>query len=107
MTIGRSAEADICLNDCWVSRVHCEIDWVDDALVVRDLESGNGTLVNGEHISQARLEPGDKLTVGMSAFVVSYHGREPELSAIASTLQQQQSIVDEHAGATLIRKHRK
>jgi len=107
VTLGRSDEAHIRINDRWVSRVNCEIDLVDDALVVRDLESSNGTLVNGEHVTEQYLRPGDKLTVGMSTFIVSFNGRKRKLSPTESTLQQQKALVDEHAGATLIGKHPK
>lgn len=50
VVIGRSAEAGVCLNDCWVSRRHCEIDVVGGTLVVRDLKSRHGTFVNGHAV---------------------------------------------------------
>ena len=71
VTIGRGAEADIRLPDRWVSRRHCVIDRVDDQLVVRDLGSSNGTLVNGSHIGESILLPADRLTVGMTTFLIS------------------------------------
>jgi pSer/pThr/pTyr-binding forkhead associated (FHA) protein len=70
--VGRSPQVDVHLDDPWVSRVHCEISQVNGTLVVRDLESRNGTLVNGEHIQEAHLLPGDQLTVGMTSVEVRY-----------------------------------
>jgi pSer/pThr/pTyr-binding forkhead associated (FHA) protein len=70
--IGRSSDADFQLDDRWVSRVHCEISEIDGTLVVRDLESMNGTLVNGNSVTDSLLLPGDTLTVGMTRFEVYY-----------------------------------
>jgi len=107
LMLGRSEAADIRINDRWVSRVNCEINLVENRLMVRDLDSRNGTLVNGQHISEAPLKSGDRLTIGTSTFVVSFLGRMPKLSATASTLQQHDSILVQDAGATMLgkRKH--
>jgi pSer/pThr/pTyr-binding forkhead associated (FHA) protein len=70
--IGRSAAAGIQLKDSWVSKAHCQLEARDDTLVVRDLGSRNGTLVNGSLAKETRLSPGDKLTIGLSSFVVSF-----------------------------------
>ena len=72
VVVGRSDEADVWLGDAWVSRSHCEIDVVDDSLVVRDLGSRNGTFVNGSRIEVSPFLPGDELTVGRSVFQVEY-----------------------------------
>ena len=48
-----------------VSRVHCRVTALPGGeLEIRDLESTNGTYVNGERIETARLAPGDRLQVG-------------------------------------------
>ena len=70
--IGRSSSADLCLNDRWASRQHCELTVEDGLLVVRDLDSTHGTLINDRPISKAVLQPGDRLGVGLSCFVVDY-----------------------------------
>jgi pSer/pThr/pTyr-binding forkhead associated (FHA) protein len=64
-TIGRATQADFIVEAALVSRVHCRLTASkDDGLVVEDLDSTNGTLVNGEPIDRAVLKTGDKLTVG-------------------------------------------
>lgn len=73
--IGRGASADIRLDDRWLSRLHCRIDKVSSTLVVHDLGSKNGTLVNRAHVSEEILMPGDKLTIGTGTFVVLYDHR--------------------------------
>jgi pSer/pThr/pTyr-binding forkhead associated (FHA) protein len=64
-TIGRSTGADFILDAALVSRVHCQfLAKGDGALEVRDLESTNGTYVNGTRVELALLSPGDKVQVG-------------------------------------------
>ncbi|NUQ61145.1 MAG: FHA domain-containing protein [Pirellulales bacterium] len=70
--IGRGSEADIRLEDRWLSRIHCRIDCQDGILVVRDLESKHGTLVNGQYVQEASLTPGDRLAIGLNRFRVCY-----------------------------------
>jgi pSer/pThr/pTyr-binding forkhead associated (FHA) protein len=72
MRVGRSAEADISVEDRWVSREHCEIDRVDNTLVVRDLGSKHGTFVNGRPVTEVELKSGDTLNIGLSRFLVEY-----------------------------------
>src|SRR5712692_594243 len=68
-TIGRQGDNDINLEDDLVSRRHCSIQLLDGRVVLRDLESKNGTLVNGEAISEKVLRHGDVLKVGSSTFI--------------------------------------
>ena len=65
-TIGRSTGADFILDAALVSRVHCQLVALGDGeLELRDLDSTNGTYVNGARLEKpARLSPGDKVQVG-------------------------------------------
>jgi len=64
-TIGRATQADFIVEAALVSRVHCRLTASrDNELVVEDLDSTNGTLVNGEPVGRAVLKIGDTLTVG-------------------------------------------
>jgi pSer/pThr/pTyr-binding forkhead associated (FHA) protein len=64
-TIGRAAGADFILDAALVSRVHCRIAVLPTGeLEVTDLDSTNGTFVNGTRVATARLTTGDRLTVG-------------------------------------------
>lgn len=74
-TIGRTARADFIVDAPLVSRIHCRLTAEpSDQLVVEDLESTNGTLVNGRKIDRSVLREGDKLTVGRVEFTVSRSG---------------------------------
>jgi ABC transport system ATP-binding/permease protein len=67
LTIGRSSENDIALDHPAVSRVHARISKreADNAYVIEDLGSTNGTFVNGERIVQAvPLKKGDIIRIG-------------------------------------------
>ena len=81
--LGRNPDADVRLDDSWVSRVHCEISEISGNLLVRDLGSTNGTLVNGKQVNESHLLPGDFLTVGLTIFRVQYkRSRRTSLATI-------------------------
>jgi pSer/pThr/pTyr-binding forkhead associated (FHA) protein len=65
VTVGKShKDADIILNDLYVSRVHCEVRVEADRLVVRHVEGQSGTLINGKQIEEQELYLGMVLRVG-------------------------------------------
>ena len=64
-TIGRAVGADFIVDAPLVSRVHCRVTALPSGeLEVRDLESTNGTFVNGSRVESARVAPGDRIQVG-------------------------------------------
>src|SRR5262249_28074308 len=72
-TIGRSPSADIRIVDEGTSREHVEILLEEDRVVVRDLDSTNGTFRNGDRILAAEVAEGDSVALGSSAVLkVSY-----------------------------------
>jgi len=65
MTIGRARDSDIFLPDQWLSRQHAEIVRQEGGFFLVDLDSKNGTLVNGEKVrQQRRLQDGDVIALG-------------------------------------------
>jgi hypothetical protein len=70
-TLGRDESADIVVDDPGVSRRHSEVRVTTDGphLVtsIRDLNSTNGTFVNGERITTQRLQDGDRVTIGRTS----------------------------------------
>lgn len=68
ISIGRVKEADICIDDPKASRINTAIRFWDDIFVVRDMNSKNGTFLNGKPLDVARLKPGDVLKIGDTEF---------------------------------------
>lgn len=66
--IGREAGTQVCVQSAWVSRRHCALRRENGGVVVHDLESRNGTFVNGIPVSRQELKHGDLLTVGDCSF---------------------------------------
>src|SRR5439155_9453329 len=62
--LGRASNCTIPLKDASLSRQHCDIVYVGGQATVVDKGSLNGTLVNGRKITEHKLEPGDKITIG-------------------------------------------
>jgi signal transduction histidine kinase len=74
--IGRSSEA-LPIADHTVSRRHAELTPDDGAWYLRDLDSANGTFVNGERIAdRVRLRPGDQFRCGSTLFVFALSGED-------------------------------
>ncbi|MGI9304083.1 MAG: GGDEF domain-containing protein [Gammaproteobacteria bacterium] len=68
LVLGRSDSADIEIDQQGVSRLHAEIHVQDGVVNVVDLDSTNGTFVNDESVSQARLSNGDLIRIGQTIF---------------------------------------
>ena len=66
MLVGRHQSADIVLQAGEISRKHAAFLLKDQALWLQDLNSSNGTFVNGEKIKKARLKEGDRILIGTS-----------------------------------------
>ena len=71
VVVGRGTEADLRINDPGVSRRHAELRLEGDGVVVEDLGSTNGTLVDGERVERGRrLHDGATVRVGHTDLVV-------------------------------------
>jgi pSer/pThr/pTyr-binding forkhead associated (FHA) protein len=71
-TIGRSTGADFIVDAALVSRVHCRLSALPGGdLEVRDLDSTNGTYLNGARVATARISSGDRLKVGRVELVAT------------------------------------
>ena len=69
LVVGTHESADLRLGDRTVSRFHCEIAIVEGAATIRDLDSTNGTEVDGVRVLQAWLKPGARITLGQTKLV--------------------------------------
>jgi uncharacterized RDD family membrane protein YckC len=64
LTIGRDPSNDLVLPDAMVSRRHAVVEHRDGDFLVRDCRSANGSVVNGERVSERALRDGDLLAIG-------------------------------------------
>ncbi len=70
VNIGRAADNDLILDDRRVSRHHARLQGRRGMLVLTDLESANGSRVNGVAITEVALGAGDRIEIGTTVFVV-------------------------------------
>src|SRR5437899_7235963 len=68
-SIGRKASNSLCLEDSGVSRCHCTVQYRGEECVLKDMDSHNGTFVNGVPVRERILENSDELRIGKSVFV--------------------------------------
>lgn len=69
ITLGRGLNVDLTIQDRLSSRLHCSIEFKNNAWHVSDLKSRNGTYLNGERIQEARLNIGDRIRIGETVLV--------------------------------------
>jgi pSer/pThr/pTyr-binding forkhead associated (FHA) protein len=74
LVIGRR-QGDLILDDPMVSGKHCTIEFKDGDFVLKDLESTNGTLVNGKRVKETVLSAGVEIAIGQSRMIL-FHGAE-------------------------------
>jgi diguanylate cyclase (GGDEF)-like protein len=67
--IGRIEGSQVRLPDGGVSRVHCKLLQTDFGFEIEDLDSRNGTFLNGQRIQQGTLKDGDKLQIGRTTIL--------------------------------------
>jgi hypothetical protein len=72
--LGRGTEADVRLPDTGVSRKHADVQLSGGTVVVEDLGSTNGTLVNGRRVARQELADGDVIRIGHSVLVYRQDG---------------------------------
>jgi hypothetical protein len=88
LVVGRHEECDIVLRYPAVSGRHCELEWTDGALLVRDLGSRHGIRVNDVICQQARLQSGSILWIAGLRFEIAYQAEGTASSAKGSAFAQ-------------------
>lgn len=91
ITIGAMDDNDLTITDETVSRYHCRLLQEEDAYIVQDLGSTNGTFVNGVRIREAYLSPGCELRLGNCRTTFRAFNEAVEITA--STAQQCGDII--------------
>ena len=93
LLIGRGEECDLRPRSESVSRKHSVITITDSQVTIRDLESKNGTFVNGERITGSRgLQDGDQLRIGPMEFELQIdsqaHVKRPKVQGVADVVER-------------------
>lgn len=101
--IGRSSELDMVLVEDMVSRKHARISARSGTLEIEDFGSTNGTFVNGEKITKARLREGDRVLIGTNIIKLVHRDKVDtgNVSGMNAPAQQQMSQASRTTGATL------
>jgi pSer/pThr/pTyr-binding forkhead associated (FHA) protein len=76
MVLGRQADCDVCIPIGEISRRHARIKPTPDGLLVEDLDSANGTYINGKRIRSGMLHPGEELALDTVRFMLLVPGAE-------------------------------
>jgi pSer/pThr/pTyr-binding forkhead associated (FHA) protein len=97
--VGLDPGSDICLDDSSVGHYQCMIDDGDEGLMVWDLGTKHGTLINGIRIDKkSPLLPGDELSIGRNCFIVNYEfdGHNKPRHGDSSSTNEQKSKPSHH-----------
>jgi pSer/pThr/pTyr-binding forkhead associated (FHA) protein len=70
VVLGRG-KCDVRVRDPEVSRQHCAIEVFNGVATVKDLQSANGTVLNGHLVTEHVLKPGDQVKIGSTIVTVS------------------------------------
>ena len=79
ITIGREQDVEIPLEDTFVSKKHCSIRFKGSSVILEDLGSRNGTIVNGRKAASMELISGDKIQLGKTTIIVIIPEKKGEI----------------------------
>lgn len=100
--IGRDkATAKVVIEDGKVSRNHCRVWSQAGEYWIKDLDSSNGTWVNGAQVAQVKLQAGDEISVGPILFMC-VAGKQPGMQTIF--LETEQEMSEGKGYGTILRK---
>jgi pSer/pThr/pTyr-binding forkhead associated (FHA) protein len=71
VVVGRSRDVDLQIDNADVSRRHAVIYWSEGSVVVKDLGSTNGTMVNGYPVDSTVVRPSDVIRIGNAHITVA------------------------------------
>lgn len=89
LLLGSSAECDVQLDEPGVAPRHAEISLVGgNSLLLKDLGSESGTLLNGETVTETMLGSGDEIRIGTCRWMLQAPGLRPERVLTADVLSK-------------------
>ncbi len=89
IVLGSSSDCDVQLDEAGVSPQHAQIRRIgDSSLLLKDLGSEVGTLLNGEPVSESQLGSGDEIRIGTCRLMLQAPGLRPERILTADVVKQ-------------------
>jgi hypothetical protein len=89
IVLGSSPDCDVQLDEAGVSSRHAEIRLIDGkSLLLKDLGSKTGTLLNGEPVTETLLGSGDEIRIGTCRWMLQAPGLRPERVLTADVVSQ-------------------
>jgi pSer/pThr/pTyr-binding forkhead associated (FHA) protein len=93
IVLGSSSGCDVQVDEPGISARHAEIQLVDDrSLLLKDLGSETGTLLNGEKVVESLLGSGDEIRIGTSRWMLQAPGLRPDRILTADVVQKTRSL---------------
>jgi len=77
--IGRRHDCDLCIPLSVVSKRHCQLNQNNEAVKIRDLDSRNGTFLNGKRINETTVQAGDYIRIGPLTFLLQIDGKPEKI----------------------------
>ncbi|MFZ2148573.1 MAG: FHA domain-containing protein [Sedimentisphaerales bacterium] len=77
--IGRRHDCDLCIPLTVVSKRHCQLNQNNEAVKIRDLDSRNGTFLNGKRINETTVQAGDYIRIGPLTFLLQVDGKPEKI----------------------------
>ena len=77
--IGRRHDCDLCIPLMVVSKRHCQLNQNKEAVKIRDLDSRNGTFLNGKRIDETMVKAGDYIRIGPLTFLLQIDGKPEKI----------------------------
>ena len=102
LTVGQSSQNQVVLRDERISRRHCAIELAAGGVRVRDLDSTNGTFVNGMRVSSAELTVGGTLRLGRTQLRIAVAQDEsPSLVGDSEPMKRLRGLIGQYAPTEL------
>jgi uncharacterized protein DUF4123/FHA domain-containing protein len=102
LTIGRNSSATVpCPEDNFLSGIHCSLQTTSEGVQLKDLNSTNGTFLNGQRITQSQPRPGDLITAGSVTMRIAVEpDRRPATPPPAPTANKTAAVLNQFATRT-------
>lgn len=98
--IGRKTDCDIRIPLTEVSRHHVELIIEGEKIVLRDLNSANGTYVNNQRVQTGTLSAGDHVIIGPVVFTLQIDGKPADIRPVKTKIHRQKQAVQPEKAAT-------